>query len=61
MTSVRETFILKLVKFDDSLHKTVALTLRNIKSAEAVTFSSTEELAEYLDISDEQTHNERQV
>jgi hypothetical protein len=52
MSSLRETFILKLVKFDDSEQRRVSLTLRNIKSEEAVNFSSTEELAEYLDTSE---------
>ena len=50
MSSLRETFILKLVKFDDPEEKKISLTLRNIKSEEAVKFSSTEELAEYLDM-----------
>lgn len=48
MSSFRETFILKIVKYDEDEQAKVSLTLRNIKSEKPLLFSSAEELASYL-------------
>lgn len=48
MSSFRETFILKIVKYDEEEQAKVSLTLRNIKSEKSLLFNSAEELASYL-------------
>lgn len=55
MSSVRETFILKIIKYDESEQCKVAVSLRNIKSEKSLVFNSTGELARYLDESENDT------
>lgn len=44
----RETFVLKLLRIHEEQGWRLSINLRNIKSDEAHTFSSAEELAMYL-------------
>ncbi|MBI3259094.1 MAG: hypothetical protein HYZ54_06445 [Ignavibacteriae bacterium] len=50
MSSFRETFILKIVKYDEEKQVKVSVTLRNIKSEKSLIFNSTDELSQYLKI-----------
>ena len=54
--SLRETFILKIVKYEETHQDKVSLTLRNIKSEKSLIFNSTDELARYLEFQDFANH-----
>ncbi len=60
MSSVRETFILKIIKYDESEQGKVSVTLRNIKSEKSLVFNSTDELARFLDVNENDTQSNPQ-